>query len=370
VNLRLFSLRRLNALFVLTVAGPTLLAVLYFGVIASDVYVSESHFVVRNQQGSAQGGIGALLLQGTGLAPSQDGGYLVGDYIMSRDALRELDDKLKIRQAFSNPSIDLINRFPGLGWDSSFEALHRRYLNQVTVDYDTSSSISTLTVRAFTAADAKNINDALLQMSERLVNELNSRSREDLVAIAKQAVSAAELRAKAGALALSDFRTNRTVFDPAAQSALQLQGVARIQEQLLAAEAELAQMRRVAPNNPQVGMLQARVDQLRAAISSETGKVTGNGRGTLASKAPEYERLVLELSFADKQLASAMASLEQARNDAALKQLYLERIANPSLPDYAAEPRRVRSILMVFVFGLIVWGVLSLVVASVKEHSD
>jgi capsular polysaccharide transport system permease protein len=362
-------LRRLNALFVLTVAAPTLLAVLYFGVIASDVYVSESHFVVRNQQHTTQVGLGALL-QSTGLGQSQDDAYLVRDYILSRDALRELDRNLKIREAFSDPSIDPFNRFPGLGWDRSFEALHRHYLNQVTVDYDTSSSISTLTVHAFTAADAQKINDALLQMSERLVNELNDRSREDLVAIAKQEVATAESRAKAASLAVSDFRANRTVFDPMVQSALQLQGVAKIQEQLLAAEAELAEMRRAAPNNPQVGTLQARVDQLRAAINSETGKVTGNGRSTLASKAPEYERLVLEQSFADKQLASAMASLEQARYEAALKQLYLERIATPALPDYAVEPRRLRSILTVFVFGLILWGVLSLVVASVREHTD
>ena len=369
MNLSFSSFRRLNAIFVLTVLVPTLLAIVYFGLIASDVYVSESRFVVRSQQQKTQVGLGAIL-QGTGLGVAQDDSYLVHDYVLSRDALRELDDKLKFRQVYSNPAIDPINRFPGLGWDKSNEALYKRYQDVVTVDYESASSISTLTVRAYTAADARNINEALLQMSERLVNELNTRSREDLVAIARTEVQTAENRAKAAALAVSDFRTNRTVFDPSAQSALQLQGVARIQEQLLAAQGELAQMRRVAPNNPQVGMLQARVDQLRASVDAETGKVTGNGRGTLASKAPEYERLVLEQSFADKQLASAMASLEQARYEAALKQQYLERIANPGLPDYAVEPRRVRSILMIFVFGMILFGVLSLIVAGVKEHAD
>ncbi len=360
---------RLDAIFVITVALPTLLAILYFGLIASDVYVSESHFVVRNQDRTAQVGIGALL-QGTGLGSSHDDSYLVQDYILSRDALHELDDSLKIRQMYSSPAVDWVDRFPRLGWDKSFEALHRHYLNYVLLDYDTSSSITTLTVRAYTAADAKNVNDALLKMSERLVNELNARSREDLISVARQEVQTAEARNQAAALALSNFRANRVVFDPTAQSALQLEGVAKLQEQLLAAEAELAEMRRVAPKNPQVDSLQARVGQLRAAVASETGKVTGNTHGTLASKAPEYERLVLEQTFADKQLASAMASLEQARYDAALKQLYLERIANPGLPDYADEPRRLRSIAVVFVFGLILWGVLSLVLASVREHTD
>ena len=42
----------------------------------------------------------------------------------------------------------------------------------------------------------------------------------------------------------------------------------------------------------------------------------------------------------------------------------------PNLPDKAAEPRRLRSMLMVLILGIIVWGVVSLVVASVKEHTE
>jgi capsular polysaccharide transport system permease protein len=40
-------IKKLNRLFLLTVVLPTLIAVLYFGFIASDVYLSESRFVVR-----------------------------------------------------------------------------------------------------------------------------------------------------------------------------------------------------------------------------------------------------------------------------------------------------------------------------------
>ena len=55
----------------LTVIIPTALAVIYFGLIASDVYISESRFVVRSPQRQAQTGLGALL-QGTGFSRSQD----------------------------------------------------------------------------------------------------------------------------------------------------------------------------------------------------------------------------------------------------------------------------------------------------------
>jgi capsular polysaccharide transport system permease protein len=92
--------------------------------------------------------------------------------------------------------------------------------------------------------------------------------------------------------------------------------------------------------------------------------------GGLVSKSPAFDRLVLDKAFADRQLAAALTALDQARAEAQRKQLYLERLVQPHLPDNAVEPRRVRSIVTVFVLGLVAWGVLSLVVASVREHTD
>jgi len=83
-----------------------------------------------------------------------------------------------------------------------------------------------------------------------------------------------------------------------------------------------------------------------------------------------FERLTLDKLFADRQLATAMTALETARSEALRKQLYLERLVQPNLPDKAIEPRRIRSIFAVFVFGMIGWGILSLLVASVREHVD
>ena len=42
----------------------------------------------------------------------------------------------------------------------------------------------------------------------------------------------------------------------------------------------------------------------------------------------------------------------------------------PNLPDQAMEPRRIRSIATVFALGLVAWGVISLITASVREHVD
>src|SRR6266851_5788193 len=83
-------------------------------------------------------------------------------------------------------------------------------------------AISTLTVRAFTAQDAQRINDQLLQMSERLVNTLNERSRQDLIHYADDEVKLATDKATAAAVALFEYRSKHAVFEPDKQAAIQL----------------------------------------------------------------------------------------------------------------------------------------------------
>lgn len=359
---------RKHLLFVVIVLAPTLGAILYYGLIASDVFVSESRFVIRSPQRQAQTGLVGALLQGNPLTRSQDDTYSVHDFILSRDALRELDEKLGVRKLYSSPSADPIGRFPGLEWDRSFEAFHRYWQKKATVEFDPASSITVLRVRAFTAEDSQRINDLLLQMGERLVNDLNERSRRDLVTFAEREVKLAEDKVKDAALALSAFRGRQAIYEPDRQATLQLQGVAKIQEELLATETQLAQLRRVSPANSQIAALGAKADMLRRAIAAENAKVTGGGG--FSARAPDFQKLALEKEFADRQLASTLAALEAARSEAQRKQLYLERLVKPNLPDDAVEPRRIRGIFTVFVLGLIAWGVASLLVASVREHAD
>ena len=361
-------LSRINRLFLLTVVVPTVLATLYFGLIASDVYVSESRFVVRSPDKQMGSGLGALL-KGAGFSRAQDDSYTVHDYVLSRDALKEINDKLGVGKAFSSSQVDLFSRFGGLDFDLSFEALHRYYQKKVEMLQDSVSSISTLTVRAYTAQDAVGINQKLLELSEALVNRMNERGRQDLIRSAALEVSTAEAKAKAAGLALSAYRTAKGVVDPERQATAQLQQIAKLQDELIATKTQLAQLKAFTPQNPQIPAMQLRAKTLQGEMDIETGKVTGSGR-SLSNKAADYQRLALEREFADKQLGSAMASLELARNEAQRKQVYIERIVQPSLPDLAMEPRRLRSILATFVLGLVAWGILSMLLAGVREHQD
>ncbi|MEQ1740566.1 MAG: capsule biosynthesis protein, partial [Methyloglobulus sp.] len=129
-------IRRMNRLFLCTVIVPTLLSILYFGFIASDVYISESRFIVRSPDRQSASPLG-IIFKETGFSSEQDDSYTVQDFMLSRDALKSLDYKLGVRKIFASNSIDIFSRFAGLDWDDSFEALHIYYQDKVSIEIET-----------------------------------------------------------------------------------------------------------------------------------------------------------------------------------------------------------------------------------------
>lgn len=358
----------LNRLFALTVLLPTFIAVVYFGLIKSDVYISESHFIVRTPQRQVPTGLEAVL-QGAGFSGSTEDAYSVHDYMKSRDALREIDETLDLKTAFGSGRVDPFSRFNPLGLDDSFEALFRHYQRHVEVYLNASSSISVVKVRAFTSGDAYRINELLLGMSESLINQLNERGRNDLISYAQAEVDLAARKSQAASIELAAYRNRHGIVDPLNQSALQLQQVSKLQDEYIAVKTRLAQVTAFTPRSPQIPALKNSLVTIEGEIENEMNKVAGS-KPSLSSKAVEYQRLALELEFAEKQLAAAMTSLEQARSEAQRKQLYLERIVQPNKPDVAIEPQRFRAILTTFLVGMIAWGILSILIAGIREHHD
>lgn len=355
-----------HKLFLLTVVLPTAIAILYFGLFASDVYISESRFVVRSPDKPSTSGLG-ILLKSAGFSNAGDEIFAAHDYVKSRDALKDLNRQEAVAHAYGNSGVSIFDRFNALGLDGSFEDLYNYYLKRVTVDYSTTSSITTLTVRAYTPQDAQKFNRQLLERSEELVNRLNNRGRTDLIQYATAEVVEAKLAAREAALALARFRNTHGIVDPEKQATVQLEMVSKLQDELIGARTQLQQLRAMAPENPQIPLLETRISSLSHEIDEQLGLVAGNRR-SLSATAAQYQRFELEREFSDKRLAAAMNSLEEARNEARRKQAYVERIVQPSLPDEAQEPRRLRGIFATFVLGLVAWAILTMLIAGIREH--
>jgi len=354
-------------LLVATVVVPTFLSVIYYS-LKSDVYTSESRYVVQSSEKPQTVGLSGLFKAG-GFSNASEQAFAANDYITSRDALNTLDQKGIVSAAYSRPDTFFLDRYNPFDRSGGKERLFKFYEDMVAPKYDPGSGITTLEVKAFTPQDAQRINKELLSQAETLVNRMNERGRKDVIGYANQELEEAKGRARQAALALSKFRNQEGVVDPEQQASVQLQMVSKLQDEMIAAKTQLVQLRALTPQNPQIEPLQTRISELNREIGAQLGQLAGNQK-SLAATTVQFQRLQLESQLADKELAAAISSLQEARNEARRKRAYIERIVEPNLPDNRSEPKRIRGVLNIFVVGIIVWAIMSMVLAGVREHTD
>jgi len=357
----------LRPLFLICVVVPTVLATLYFGLLASDVYISESRFIVRGQDKATPTALG-LLLNTAALSHGTPESGAAQSFLMSRDALGALNHGGAYVRAFTRPATSAFDRFNPLGLAGSFEELYKYYESHVRIDTDSAAGITVLSVRAYDAGDARTINEALLRLAENTVNQMSRRAREDLIASARHEVIDAKATARAAGAELASYRNRAGVIDPEKQAPIQYELVSKLQDELIQARSDRRQLIAVAPQSEQIPALDARIHEIEARMAEQTGLFAGNRTRSLAAASEQYQRLALDADFAAKRLAAALASLEAAENEAQRKTSYVERIVEPNQPDKAIEPRRWRGIATTLVFSLIVWGVVTMLVTGIREH--
>ncbi len=354
--------------FVLFVIVPVLLSAVYYGFFASDIYVSEARFVIKSpDQKRSQATTLASIIQTTGLSAGQEQTNEVLDYVRSRDALRDLSQKLNIRGKYMRSEADWVSRYPSGMQDDNFENLYKYYGRMVTAKLDHDTGTAVLTVKGFTPHDAHDIGEGLLGLSEKLVNRLNVRAQETQVAEAEGRVREAEKRVRAARLAMREYRNDERVLDPGKEAG----GVLEVSTGLTARRAALmAQLQSTiveAPKNPAIPALRSQIAAIDGQIATQTARAAGTNNG-LASKLTQYENLQVEQEFATKMFTASAASLEQARAEAMQQQFYLERIVEPNLPDMALLPERMFHVLSVAGVALCLYLVGWMLIVGILEH--
>ena len=355
--------------FALFVIAPTLVASLYYGLIAADVYVSESRFVIKapDRRANSMSSFSSFM-QNAGLGGGQEQSSEILGYLRSRDALEDVSRTVDVRAIFSAEEADWLSQFPGPFEDGNFEDLYDYYSDMVYAGPDAETGLTILQVNAFRPDDAQTLNAGLLDLSEQLVNRLNERINAKAIDEAEDRVRLAEQRVRNARVQLASFRNQSDLLDPEQQGAAVLTVSSNLVTQEAAMRAKLSEVEAATPNHPSLPAMRERVAALAQQVAAQTGRAVGTPGG-IASKLAGYETLLVEQEFATQMLTAANASLEQARAEAVSQQYYLERVVEPNLPDDALLPNRLKSVLAVLFACLCLYLVGWMLVVGILEHA-
>ncbi|WP_454731530.1 MULTISPECIES: chain-length determining protein [Cupriavidus] len=348
--------------------GACLLAAVYWGVVASDRYVSEAKVVVERSDavGATATDFYASLL-GASAAPQDL--LLLREYLLSADMLRKLDARLALKAHYSSAQRDALSRL----WpaDASFERFHAYYLGRVSVEYDDFSHTLVIRAQAYTPAMAQAIARLLASEGERFINELAHRVAGEQVVYIENQVRVLGERMKADRQALLAYQNANGLVSPRGDVE-SLSGV------VAGAEAELADLRvrRAAlkdvytPQSPAIQQIDAQIAAVQAQIGAQRARMTSPRNRALNQVVEEHERLQAAAGFSQDLYKTALGALEKARMEATRKLKNVAVVQSPTLPEYPLQPRRVYNIAVFVLAALALAGVLQLLGAIIRDHRD
>lgn len=347
--------------------AATVLAAIYWSVIASDRYVSEAHVVVdRTDVGSASAlNFGAILTGSTG---SQDL-LLLRDHLLSIDMLNKLDEKLNLRAHFSDESRDALSRM----WarDTELERFHEYYLSRVSAELDDFSGVLKIRVQAFTPAFAQAVSQELVAEGERFMNEIAHRlAREQVVFIEDQVQKMGERVMKARSEVVQ-FQNVKGLVSPQGTVETLAAITAKIEGQLAELKAKKqAMLGYLSPDAADVAQVDFQIKALEKQKADEELKLTSTKGKALNRVVEEFQRLQLEAEFAQDVYRTALVALEKGRVEATRTLKKLTIVQSPSLPEYPLAPRRIYNVVVFALGALLIAGIAHLLGAIIRDHKD
>ncbi len=344
------------------------LAILYWGVIASDRYVSEADVVVdRTDVGGGQSIDFSALITGGGRSTYDL--MLMRDHLRSVDMLQKLDARLKLRVHYSDWKRDPLSRM----WseDAEQEFFHRHYLSRVSIELDDAVGVLRIKAQAYSPEMARAIASALVEEGERFMNEMAHRLARDQVDFLEKEVDRMSERLLKARRAMVDFQNAKGFISPQATAESLGTIVARLEGQLTELKAKREVMLGyLSPSAPDIALIDLEIGAIVKQLRTEQGRLTSPKGGTLNRTVEEFQRLEMETIFAQDVYKTALVALEKGRMEATRNLKKVSIVQSPSLPQYPLEPRRVYNTVVFTLSVLMLAGIVQLLAAIVRDHKD
>ncbi|MFO7287914.1 MAG: capsular biosynthesis protein [Gammaproteobacteria bacterium] len=352
------------------IAIPWLAAAAYLHLFAADRYVSESIVAIRSEGQQAMPiGMDALSALFGSTAASREDQHMLAAHILSMDMLRQLDERLDLREHFSRPRLDFVF---ALDEDATQEEFLEYYRKRVEVKVDPESGLLTIRTQGFTPELAQDINRLVVEISERFINESSHRLARDQMRFAEGELQKAREALDEVRSRLTEFQRKHGVLDPSAQAMANTGLTAELQAALARQEAELkALLAYLNDDAPQVQALEAQIAGLRAQLETERLRGLTSDEGTsLNVLVGDYQELLAELEFVQDAYRGALTALETARIESTRKLKSLVLVESPALPESAEYPRRAYVLFALLMGLLLVYGIGRLIVATIEDHLE
>ncbi len=362
-------LSRIPRGYALGVILPFVLISLYSLFVQSPQYESHASIMVQtaDPMASSLPSLEFGLLDLGGSNEKQDAA-LITSFIESRRLFDTLNDNHKLVDHWRDRSVDWWSRLPSVA--DQDEKLNY-YHGMVTVKASPETGILQLTVRAYNGEFAQQVLADIVRRTEAFINKVSNDLARTQVEFAEGELVRAHERVKEAANNLITFQGQSDTLSPQAEAEASLQILGALQARKTGLETELSTLRTYLQEDaPDVVATRNRIQATEEQIERERKRQTGTTNSGLNRLLADYKEAELSAELSADLYKVGLQTLETARLEASRKGKFLVQIDPPNLPDEPRFPDSGRDVMLAALALNILYFLVTLIGAAVREHSD
>lgn len=344
----------------------TLIAAVYYGLLASDRYVTEAQIYVKSTRSGTPSLPQLSLLVGGG--DQAKDALVLRSYINSSDMLDYLDKEIGVKDHFSNSQWDFVARLES---DPTEEDFLSYYRSMVDVSIDPESAVLRVKAEAFTPEYSQQLVQAILEEADRFINGISQKIAAEEISFVENEMARARDKVNSARDRLLRFQNDNQLLSPSSSGETLQSVVNQLETDLVALQTEEKALAAYLNDTaPQLVSVRNRIDSVKAQLLEERQKISAQDTSSINEVNAEFRELELELKFATDLYRATLEGLEQARVESYHKMKHLVVLQSPALPDEALEPRKLYNLASLFVLLSLAYGIVVMILATIREHRD
>jgi capsular polysaccharide transport system permease protein len=342
-----------------------LIAIIYINFFKSKLYESDTTFIIKNLNNkTATFDNFSFIVPNT--SATQDI-FVIEAYLKSFDELQKLNKKFNLKKHYSK-DIDIVERLKP--WSTKEDFLNL-YLKRLVFIYDQSTGITTL---GFLHTDPK----LAYKIVRELIVDTNNQLNKFYKLIAQKELKYLKKEVEKNKKALDEsvkkliaFQNKHIILDPTQTATAKFSLLSSLQTELIKKTAKLKNLFQYMNNkNFEIIRLKGEINNLKNTINKIKKSLTNPNKKSLNIYIFEFERLK-NLAELNKELyKQSLIQYQQLKNEINKNSKTLLQITQPFIPQGYKYPEKIKDTITIALILLLLYGIISLIQAIIKEHID
>ncbi len=340
----------------------------YVAFVQSELYESSSTILIKDLKSPAMPtNMITTLLPNNANSNMQDS-KLIEKYIYSMEMFNKIDKKFKLKAHYMSRDIDFLQRKYPFSTSADFLNLYRK---RVIINYDVASNTLDISFLHTNAKRAKEILEFIISEAEKMLNLFNRDNGDKILKFLKKQEQHNKEILFASIEELLNYQNRHRTIDPSIDIKSKSKIISKLEQEIIQKELQYSKLKQYM-NSSTIDMrsLKSEIQTLKNKLNSIRNSLSGISKDELNKNLFEFERLKSNVEFNKERYRQTLIQLDLAMIQATQNAKNFIIITKPTLSDSYSYPNKFKNILTIFMALFMIYGIVSMIYAIIKDHRD